>query len=61
METTEGNAIDGDDSHWTVNCPNCEKEFEYTGYFESSDITECSCGCKFKTTKVWIDEKHYIE
>jgi len=60
MKTTEGQAIDECDDHWTVNCPDCDKEFEYEGYFDSDDITVCKCGCKFKTTKVWINETQYI-
>lgn len=61
IETAEGHAIDGDDMHWTVNCPNCDIEIEYKGYFDSSDLNKCKCGCRFTTTKVWIDEKYYIE
>ena len=57
----EGHAINGDDMHWTVCCPECEKEFEYTGYFDPADETKCKCGCIFQTKKVWIDETHYIE
>ena len=30
MKKTEGNCIDGNDDHWIVNCPDCDKEFEYT-------------------------------
>jgi hypothetical protein len=57
----EGNSVDGNDDHWFVLCPGCEKEFEYTGYFDSGDVTVCSCGCSFITTRVWIDEKTYME
>lgn len=56
----EGNSVDGQDDNWTVNCPECDKEFEYTGYFESSDVTVCSCGCKFITEKVWLNDNEYI-
>lgn len=58
--TAEGYSVDGDDMHWTVNCPECGKEFEYEGYFDSSDETKCKCGCVFTTQKVWIDEFTYI-
>ena len=61
INRTEGYSIDGADDHWTVSCPNCEHEFEYEGFFDSSDKTSCKCGCEFVTTKVWINESHYIE
>lgn len=61
METTKGYAIDGMDDQWTVDCPKCDKEFNYSGFFDSSDITNCKCGCSFTTTKVWIDDTKYIE
>ena len=57
----DGYSVDGDDMHWTVCCPECEKEFEYQGYFDSGDETKCKCGCTFRTRKVWIDDSHYIE
>jgi len=60
MKKVEGFAINEEEDHWIVNCPVCEKEFEYTGYFDSSDITKCSCGCNFVTTKVWINDESYI-
>mgnify|MGYP003396539425 CR=1 FL=1 len=61
IKEAEGNSVNGYDDNWTVNCPGCEKEFEYTGFYDSSEITFCSCGCRFKTVKVWIDDKTYME
>lgn len=57
----EGHIIEGNYDNWIVLCPGCDKEFEFTGYFESSDVTVCSCGCKFITTRVWIDDGIYME
>lgn len=57
---SEGFAIDGDDMHWTVDCPQCGKRYEYQGFFDSSDDTICQCGCTFKTSRVWLDESNYI-
>ena len=57
----EGNCVDGDDTHWTVDCPNCDKQFEYTGFFDSSDKETCKCGCVFRTKKIWITDSKYIE
>lgn len=62
MKKTEGNAINGDDMNWTVECPDCDYEIEYKGYFDSSDVNICpKCKTKFLTSKVWMDEKRYIE
>lgn len=57
---SQGYSVDGDDMHWTVDCPQCEKQYEYEGFFDSSDETICSCGCNFLTSRVWIDEWNYI-
>ena len=60
MKKVDGFSIDGDDMNWTVECPDCQKEIEYAGYFDSEDLNKCKCGCEFKTSKVWIDDVHYI-
>lgn len=60
MKKVDGFSVDGDDMNWTVECPDCQKEIEYTGYFESEDINKCKCGCEFYTSKIWIDDLHYI-
>lgn len=60
MKTAVGHAIKEDDMHWTVECPDCELVFEYKGFFDSFDITNCECGCDFKTEKVWINGNQYI-
>lgn len=57
-----GYAIDGDDMHWTVNCPHCEKEIEYQGFFDATDKNECTkCGTEFYTNKLWINDNEYIQ
>jgi len=58
---THGNSINGTDDYWSVDCPNCGKEYKYTGFFDSGDKTNCECGVTFITTKVWIDEYNYIQ
>ena len=57
----EGQAINGNDDNWIVECPKCNKEFEYEGFFDSEDITECPCGTKFKTKKIWLNDDTYIK
>lgn len=61
VRSAVGHSVDGDDMHWTVCCPDCSKEFEYKGWFDSSEETKCKCGCVFRTTKVWLDDDHYIQ
>ena len=56
-----GTAVGGDETHWKVSCPFCERDIECGGYFDSSEINHCRCGCDFFTKKIWIDEDHYIE
>ena len=60
MEKTQGTSINGEDDHWVVNCPNCDKELEYLGFYDEEDLTKCSCGCKFQTERVWINDDTYI-
>ncbi len=55
-----GHSINGEDDHWSVHCPMCEREFEYTGYFDEEDKTECQCGCVFRTTQVWINDDEFV-
>lgn len=59
--SADGHAIDGDDMHWTVNCPTCEQELEYTGYYDSGDTNKCKCGTEFKTRRVYFDNGSYME
>lgn len=61
MKTVHGFSVDGDDMNWTVNCPNCQTEIQYEGYFDSDDENKCKCGCVFKTERVWIDMENYID
>lgn len=61
LKEVDGYAIDGDDMNWVVECPDCLKEIEYKGFFESEDLNKCRCGCEFQTSKVWIDDVHYIK
>lgn len=61
MRTAIGNAVDNDDMHWTVNCPECERELEYTGYFDRSDLNKCKCGCEFLTERVEFENGDFIQ
>lgn len=61
VRSADGNSVDDDDMHWTVNCPTCERELEYTGYFDSGDINKCECGTEFKTRRVYFDNDSYME
>ncbi len=62
MISVEGYAIDGDDMHYVVECPHCEHEQEWTGFFDSTDIFNCpKCHGKFYVNRIWIDEDQYID
>jgi len=58
-QTIVGTAFEED--YWQVACPNCQKEFEYKGYFDKNDITNCKCGVSFKTSKIEFENGSYIE
>lgn len=60
MEFTEAYSTNGEDDNWTVECPSCSKEHGYSGFFDSSETETCSCGCKFKTTKMWLNDNQFI-
>ena len=61
MKKVNGFAVNGQEDHWTVGCPTCYKVHEFTGYFDPDDVTECNCGCKFKTKRIWLNDKEYIQ
>ena len=56
----DGHSVYGSDDHWSVKCPNCDIEYEYSGFYDSGEVTHCRCGCDFVTTRLWIDEDHYV-
>ncbi len=59
MENTQGYIID-DDMHWLVNCPNCETEIEFTGFFDNQDVEKCiKCKCEFMVNELISNEKNY--
>ena len=61
MKTTEAYAIDNDDMHFTVECPSCNNETEYNGFFDSSEVNICpKCKVQFRISKLWMSEDDYI-
>ena len=61
IHSVNGHSCDNNGTYWKVNCPLCEKEFEYMGYFNSKDITECKCGCRFQTKRIYFEDNSYME
>ena len=62
MKTSEAYAIDNDDMHYTVECPTCSHEIEYTGFFDSSETDTCpKCKTQFRMTKLWMNESKFIK
>ena len=56
IEKVTGSSIGDSDDNWYCHCPKCDKYYEYTGYYDSEDITNCKCGCNFRTIRVYFDE-----
>lgn len=62
MEFCEGYSVDGDDMHWKINCPSCNKEIEYEGFFDATDEYKCpKCKEVFYCNKVWLNENQFIK
>lgn len=59
LETT-GHSIDDDDMRWSASCPQCEREFEFTGFFDSEDVHVCSCGHGFRITRIYFEDGNYL-
>lgn len=55
-----GHSVDDDDMQWTVNCPDCNREYKCEGYFESTDIDTCKCGCVYRTERVYFEDGSFI-
>ena len=56
-----GQSVNGDDMHWTVNCPTCDKEYEYKGFFDSTEQQKCKCGCIFITERMEFEDGSHIK
>lgn len=54
MKTT-GLALNDAGDEWSATCPQCEKEYEYQGFWDPDDVTKCSCGCHFTIDEVEFD------
>jgi uncharacterized protein (DUF983 family) len=52
----------GTEDNWVVNCPACETEIEYRGYFDPEEPCECDkCGEEFITTELRLDNGDIIK
>jgi hypothetical protein len=56
-----GYATDNEGENWFVECPNCERIFEYVGFFDSGDKTNCKCGCVFTTKYLELSNGNIIK
>ena len=58
----DGYAIDGDDLHYTTECPSCGYESEWQGWFDADDEHRCPrCKESFYVRKVWINDNEYVQ
>ena len=60
IQKVDGKSVNCQDDNWVVNCPNCDKEIEYTGYFDPDDLTKCSCETTFKINRIYFEDGSYI-
>jgi transposase len=46
---------------WTVNCPECQYEMEYMGYFDQEDVYICeNCGEVFECEKIVFGDGSFL-
>ena len=50
--SVDGYSVDGNDDKWSVNCPSCDNELTYVGFFDKDDENLCKCGTRFRTARV---------
>lgn len=55
-----GNAIKDNDDNWQVDCPACGKNYEYEGFYDPGDKTNCSCGAVFRIKRVYFENGDYM-
>lgn len=58
---TEGKTVDDDENHWTIICPGCNTEFEFTGFFDPDELVDCKCKTKIKVERIYFSNGNYIE
>lgn len=57
----EAHAINNDDMHFVIECPNCQREHEYEGWFDSYDVSTCrKCGSIFRAKKLIMGDGSII-
>lgn len=61
IQSVVGFSIDNDDMRWVANCPECNIEYSFEGYFDPSDTDECKCGCTFRIERVEFEDGSFIE
>lgn len=62
LRTVDGYAIDGDDMNYTTECPHCDYEIEWQGFFDADDKHICpKCKNRFYVNKVWVSENEFVQ
>ncbi len=56
-----GYSAENDEMQWTVNCPVCNIEISYVGFFDSGELNKCKCGAEFKTRSVDFEDGSRME
>jgi len=62
IKETIAHSVNEEDDHWIVNCPKCDAEIRFIGFFDSMDIINCSkCNCQFRAIRLEFEDGSYIE
>ena len=61
-EKTFGLILDEYGEHWGHTCPNCQAEYESTGFFDSSLIHNCNkCKKDYVVCRIYWPDDSYIQ
>jgi len=55
-----GTAVTED--HWIVECPTCDRQTEYTGFFDSAETYKCNrCQTRFTVSRIKFTDGDFIK
>lgn len=60
-EVLEVNGTARNEEDWSCICPHCDKDLDFTGYFDEDDIHTCPrCKGKFKVVRCYFSDERYM-
>ena len=58
---TMGKALNQAGDEWSVECPECGKGMEFSGFFDPEDLYTCdNCHAEFQITRLWLNDREYF-